>query len=220
MRRRRGFSASSCGRCRPTTSSACAPICSAPTTRAPSSPRSGRPGWRRSIRCPRSRDRCAAGAVWLHVDAAYAGSAAICPSSGTTSRAGSAPTRSASTRTSGSACRWTARCSGRRATTTSGNAFSLVPEFLRSPDDAVNLSEVSIPLGRRFRALKLWAVLRCYGRVGPAGAAPRAPPARRALRGLGARRAGLGGRPRRGTSRSSASVGRAPTRTTSACSSA
>jgi aromatic-L-amino-acid decarboxylase len=45
-------------------------------------------------------------------------------------------------------------------------AFSLVPEFLRSPDDAVNLSEVSIPLGRRFRALKLWAVLRCYGRSG------------------------------------------------------
>jgi aromatic-L-amino-acid decarboxylase len=46
------------------------------------------------------------------------------------------------------------------------NAFSLVPEFLRSPDEALNLSEVSIPLGRRFRALKLWAVLRCYGRSG------------------------------------------------------
>jgi aromatic-L-amino-acid decarboxylase len=46
------------------------------------------------------------------------------------------------------------------------NAFSLVPEYLRSPDDAVNLSELSIPLGRRFRALKLWAVLRCYGRSG------------------------------------------------------
>ena len=30
----------------------------------------------------------------------------------------------------------------------------------------MNLSEVSIPLGRRFRALKLWAVLRCYGRSG------------------------------------------------------
>jgi aromatic-L-amino-acid decarboxylase len=44
--------------------------------------------------------------------------------------------------------------------------FSLVPEYLRSPDDAVNLSELSIPLGRRFRALKLWAVLRCYGRSG------------------------------------------------------
>ena len=44
--------------------------------------------------------------------------------------------------------------------------FSLVPEFLQSPDDAVNLSELSIPLGRRFRALKLWAVLRCFGRSG------------------------------------------------------
>jgi aromatic-L-amino-acid decarboxylase len=44
--------------------------------------------------------------------------------------------------------------------------FSLVPEFLQSPDDAVSLSELTIPLGRRFRALKLWAVLRCYGRVG------------------------------------------------------
>jgi aromatic-L-amino-acid decarboxylase len=30
----------------------------------------------------------------------------------------------------------------------------------------VSLSELSIPLGRRFRALKLWAVLRCYGREG------------------------------------------------------
>ncbi|MDQ3121568.1 MAG: pyridoxal-dependent decarboxylase, partial [Actinomycetota bacterium] len=36
----------------------------------------------------------------------------------------------------------------------------------QSPDDAVNLSELSIPLGRRFRALKLWAVLRCFGRMG------------------------------------------------------
>jgi aromatic-L-amino-acid decarboxylase len=30
----------------------------------------------------------------------------------------------------------------------------------------VNLSEVAVPLGRRFRALKLWAVLRCFGRDG------------------------------------------------------
>jgi aromatic-L-amino-acid decarboxylase len=45
-------------------------------------------------------------------------------------------------------------------------AFSLVPEFLRSGDDVPSLSEYSIPLGRRFRALKLWTVLRCYGRAG------------------------------------------------------
>ena len=45
-------------------------------------------------------------------------------------------------------------------------AFSLVPEYLRVDEDVVSLSEYSVPLGRRFRALKLWAVLRCYGRDG------------------------------------------------------
>jgi aromatic-L-amino-acid decarboxylase len=46
------------------------------------------------------------------------------------------------------------------------NAFSLVPEYLRVREDVVSLSEYSMPLGRRFRALKLWAVLRCFGRQG------------------------------------------------------
>ena len=47
-------------------------------------------------------------------------------------------------------------------------AFSLIPEYLRAPDaeDALSLSEYGPALGRRFRALKLWAVLRCYGRSG------------------------------------------------------
>jgi aromatic-L-amino-acid decarboxylase len=46
------------------------------------------------------------------------------------------------------------------------DAFSLVPEYLRVSEEVVSLSEVSVPLGRRFRALKLWAVLRCFGREG------------------------------------------------------
>jgi aromatic-L-amino-acid decarboxylase len=44
----------------------------------------------------------------------------------------------------------------------------MIPEYLRTPDaeDALSLSEYGPALGRRFRALKLWAVLRCHGRSG------------------------------------------------------
>ena len=60
----------------------------------------------------------------------------------------------------GCSCLWTSRPEDFR------RAFSLVPEYLRTPDEVISLSEVSIPLGRPFRALRLWAVLRCYGRAG------------------------------------------------------
>ena len=45
-------------------------------------------------------------------------------------------------------------------------AFSLVPSYLRTDEDgrAVNLMDYGIPLGRRFRALKLWFVMRWFGR--------------------------------------------------------
>jgi aromatic-L-amino-acid decarboxylase len=57
---------------------------------------------------------------------------------------------------------WTSRPDDFRA------AFSLIPEYLRTPDaeDALSLNEYGPALGRRFRSLKLWAVLRCYGRNG------------------------------------------------------
>jgi aromatic-L-amino-acid decarboxylase len=47
-------------------------------------------------------------------------------------------------------------------------AFSLVPEYLvtREQDDVVNLMDYGVQLGRRFRALKLWFVLRAFGAEG------------------------------------------------------
>lgn len=44
-------------------------------------------------------------------------------------------------------------------------AFSLVPEYLKTAEDAVviNYMDYGIQLGRRFRALKLWFVLRYFG---------------------------------------------------------
>jgi aromatic-L-amino-acid decarboxylase len=45
-------------------------------------------------------------------------------------------------------------------------AFSLVPEILRTTDGGLNMMDYGIPLGRRFRSLKLWFVLRYYGHEG------------------------------------------------------
>ncbi|HEY4620146.1 MAG TPA: pyridoxal-dependent decarboxylase, partial [Gaiellaceae bacterium] len=115
---------------------------------------------------PEIADACAEAGVWLHVDAAYAGPAAVCPELRPhfagwerADSIGVNPHKWLGVPMDCSAL-WTRRPEDFRRT------FSLVTELLQSPDDAVNLSEVSIPLGRRFRALKLWAVLRCYGRAG------------------------------------------------------
>ena len=47
-------------------------------------------------------------------------------------------------------------------------AFSLVPEYLRTsdPSGVRNLMDTGIQLGRRFRALKLWMVMRHFGADG------------------------------------------------------
>lgn len=115
---------------------------------------------------PTIADACEAAGVWLHVDAAYAGPAAVCPELRVlfagwerADSIGVNPHKWLGVPMDCSAL-WTRRSEEFRRT------FSLVPEFLQSPDDAVNLSELTIPLGRRFRGLKLWAVLRCYGRDG------------------------------------------------------
>lgn len=118
----------------------------------------------------RIADICERYSLWLHVDGAYGGSAAVDPT-----------------------MRWVMEgCE--RADTLIVNphkwlftpidcsvfytrkpdvvkaAFSLIPEYLRnteSGDDAVpNLMDYGTSLGRRFRSLKLWMVMRYFGQEG------------------------------------------------------
>ena len=106
--------------------------------------------------------------VWLHVDAAYAGVMAIVPEFAWM-RAGFDEADSIVVNPH----KWlftpfdlsvlfTRRMDVLR------EAFSLTPEYLKTPEtDAVrNLMDTGIQLGRRFRSLKLWAILRYFGAEG------------------------------------------------------
>ena len=104
--------------------------------------------------------------IWLHVDAAYAGSAAIVPElqwllegAEYADSLVTNPHKWLFTPLDLSVL-YTRRPEVLR------QAFSLVPEYLRSRENprALNFMEYGIPLGRRFRALKLWFILRYYGR--------------------------------------------------------
>jgi aromatic-L-amino-acid/L-tryptophan decarboxylase len=110
-------------------------------------------------------DICEEEGLWLHVDAAYGGVAAMLPSHAHVldgaERADSLvvnPHKWLFTPVDLSAfyCR---RMDALRG------AFALTPEFLRTTESGVakNLMDTGIQLGRRFRALKLWFVLRSFG---------------------------------------------------------
>ena len=111
-------------------------------------------------------DACSRAGVWLHVDAAYAGAAAICDelrwALDGVDRADSLVVNPHKWLLVPQGCSalWTRRPEAFR------DVFSLVPEYLRTPDAVVSFSEYGPELGRRFRALSLWAVLRCYGAEG------------------------------------------------------
>ncbi|MFN2500452.1 MAG: aspartate aminotransferase family protein [Pyrinomonadaceae bacterium] len=113
-------------------------------------------------------DICEKYGLWLHVDAAYAGSAAIIPEfrphfSGW-ERADSIVVNPH---------KWlftpfdlsVLYC---RDLTVLKDAFSLVAEYLKTSDEQIvkNGMDYGIQLGRRFRALKLWFVMRYFGREG------------------------------------------------------
>jgi aromatic-L-amino-acid decarboxylase len=111
-------------------------------------------------------DRAHAAGAWLHVDAAYAGSSWICEeerwSADGVERADSLVVNPHKWLLVPTDCSlvWTARPEEWR------EAFTLTPEYLRTNDEAFSLADYGPALGRRFRSLKLWAVLRCYGAEG------------------------------------------------------
>jgi aromatic-L-amino-acid decarboxylase len=110
--------------------------------------------------------RCEEAGVWLHVDAAYAGSAAVCPELrwclDGCDRADSVVLNPHKWLFTPMDCSvlWTRRPEAFH------EAFALVPDYLAATQDAVDLKDFGPALGRRFRALKLWAVLRMYGAEG------------------------------------------------------
>jgi len=117
---------------------------------------------------PAIADVCAREGLWLHVDTAYAGSAAVVPE-----------------------LRWVLSGCERadslvvnphkwmfvpvdlsvlytRRPDVVRQAFSILPEYLRTAEESVapNLMDYGVSLGRRFRALKLWMVIRAFGSEG------------------------------------------------------
>ncbi len=107
---------------------------------------------------------CEREGLWLHVDAAYGGSAAVCPELRPLfagwERADSIVVNPH---------KWLfvqIDCSVLlvRDPGALKAAFSLVPEYLRTDEPEVtNLMDLGPQLGRRFRALKLWMVIRAFG---------------------------------------------------------
>ncbi len=116
-------------------------------------------------------DICEKHGIWMHVDAAYSGSAAILPELQPLfdgwERADSIVMNPH---------KWfftpfdlsVLYC---RDLDDLKKAFSLVPEYLRTDDAASvkNGMDYGIQLGRRFRSLKLWFVMRYFGRAGLIG---------------------------------------------------
>lgn len=114
---------------------------------------------------PEIADICEREGLWLHVDAAYGGMAAILPEMRSVlngcNRADSIVTNPH---------KWLfvpvdLSVFYTRKPDVLRRAFSLIPEYLRTSQDSQveNLMDYGVQLGRRFRALKLWFVLRYFG---------------------------------------------------------
>lgn len=119
----------------------------------------------------------AAAGAWVHVDAAWAGVAALCPDLRAADTpfarawAGLESVDSVSTNAHkwgltnfDCSILWMVENAAARAAFSPATVASFAP--LASPTASLDLKDLQVPLGRRFRALKLWCVLRIAGLSG------------------------------------------------------
>jgi aromatic-L-amino-acid decarboxylase len=106
--------------------------------------------------------------LWLHVDAAYAGSAAVVPELRHILRGCERADSLAVNPHKWLFTPFDLSVLYCRHMDLLRRAFSLVPEYLRTPEQEKvrSGSDYGVQLGRRFRALKLWMIIRYFGHEG------------------------------------------------------
>jgi aromatic-L-amino-acid/L-tryptophan decarboxylase len=105
--------------------------------------------------------------MWLHVDAAYAGVAAMLPSHRWILKGAEDADSVVVNPHKWLFTPFDLSAFYCRRMDVVRRAFSLSPDYLRTaPGEITNLMDTGVQLGRRFRALKLWMILRAYGARG------------------------------------------------------
>lgn len=113
---------------------------------------------------------CRKHGLWLHVDAANAGTATICPEFRTLNAGVDLADSYSFNPHKWMLTTFDCNCFYVADRASLINTLSITPEFLRNQATesgaVIDYRDWHIPLGRRFRALKLWFVIRHYGVVG------------------------------------------------------
>jgi aromatic-L-amino-acid decarboxylase len=107
--------------------------------------------------------------TWLHIDAAHAGAACVCPEYRSMLAGVEHADSIAFNPHKWLLTNFDCNCFFTRDRRSLTGALSITPEYLRNAgtdSGAIDYRDWQIPLGRRFRALKLWFVLRHYGAEG------------------------------------------------------
>lgn len=113
---------------------------------------------------PEITEICAHHKIWLHVDAAYAGSAAVLPGMKWIMKGCERADSLLMNPHKWLFVPFDCTAFYTKHPEILARAFSLVPDYLHTGEEGIhNLMDYGIQLGRRFRALKLWFVIRMYG---------------------------------------------------------